>query len=64
MIEEKKKRAPGGGRKRISESGAAVRIYLTFPPEIADYLKLQTNASAYLTKLVAEDILRETRLRT
>lgn len=50
------KRVPGGGRKPISTEGYAVRMYLTFPPDVAAFLRSQPNASAYLTQLVRREI--------
>lgn len=52
------KRNYNGGRKPISPDGRAVRMYLTFPPEVAAFLKTQPNASAYLTQLVRAEIAK------
>ena len=49
-------RRPGAGRKTKSEEGHTVKIYLTFPPDVAEFLKTQKNASAFLTELVRQNM--------
>lgn len=47
---------PGAGRKEKPEEDKTQKKSFSLPMDVLDYLKKQDNASAYVTRLIREDI--------